>query len=73
MRLYKCSECGKEVLPKGLKEMITKAYGSEFYDRVYSNKYCNCKEPDIAESKRQFEKENKVIAETIKEVVNNYG
>jgi DNA-directed RNA polymerase subunit RPC12/RpoP len=71
MRFYKCSKCGKEVLPKGVKEMIIKAYGKVFYRKTYAKKYCNCEQPDITESIKEFDRENKIIAEAIKEVVNS--
>jgi len=69
MRLYKCSKCGKEVLPKGMKETLVKAYGKVFYRKTCAKKYCQCENPDIKASQEQFDKEFKLVAQAIKETV----
>ena len=60
MRLYKCSKCGKQVIPEGFKRL-------GMLPNINPKRYCICKTSDIAESKLQFEKEAKMIAQAITE------
>ena len=58
MRLYKCSNCGKQVIPEGFRKM-------GMLPTVNPKRFCCCKIPDITESKIQFDKEAKLIAQAI--------
>lgn len=58
MRLYKCSKCGKEVIPPAFRRM-------GMNPDINSIRFCCCKEPDITESRIRYEKEMKMIAQAI--------
>jgi len=66
MFLYRCSNCGKEVVPKAFRELSIKAYGIDIHKR--STRFCQCENPDIEKSKREYEKSIETIADVIREV-----
>ena len=60
MKLYKCSNCGKQVIPEVFRKM-------GMNPNVNPKRFCCCKTPNITESIAQYEKDVKAIAQAIKD------
>ena len=58
MFLYECSNCGKQFIPKGFRKLGIDPH-------INPKRFCCCETPDITESKIQWEKDMKLIAQAI--------